>query len=47
VLNHSSTILITSSLFLLMLLIALAGISLLGKINSCAHGLITNRFMVL
>jgi hypothetical protein len=28
-------------------LVALAGISLLGEVNSCAHVLITNRAMVL
>jgi hypothetical protein len=34
-LNHSSAIPIASTSFLLVSLIALAGISLLGEVNSC------------
>jgi hypothetical protein len=34
-LNHSSVLQIASSSFLLVFLVALAGISLLGEVNSC------------
>jgi hypothetical protein len=45
-LNHLSVILIASSMFLLVFSIALSRISLLGEVNSCVHGLITNRVVV-
>jgi hypothetical protein len=46
VLNHSSAIQIASSLFFHVFSIVIAGISLLGEVNSCAYGLITNIVVV-
>jgi hypothetical protein len=45
-LNHSYVIQIASSQFLLVFSIVLSGISLLGELNSCVHGLITIRAVV-